>query len=204
MKTMNYLLMTGLCLVALSCDYYDSFDNGPSTEKVAFYWEIDFHQQALTVEQFQLREELRNIEEQQENGNHENQALMEQIQIRLAVIEENLALNNHLAEEFRGIPGAGFPPSCDPRELRPCPMPIGALDLLNIRVEEFEFEKSGIYCLDRNGEIVGQMVDMEPISETGGQFARAIMDYDVERVASVRISKLNAIGEIETREQPIE
>lgn len=203
---MNYLSLILLCFITLSCDNYNPFDNKSSEEAETFYWEIDFHQQALNVEDFHLRKELRAIEEEQENGNYESQVRMEEIQIRLAEIDEDLVLNNQLLEAFRGgIPGGGFPPSCEPeREFRPCPMPRLAVNNLFINVKQFSSEESGFNFLDRNGETVGQMVDQQMVPETEGQFSRAIMEYDVERAVTVSVSKVNSSGEIRTTEYILE
>lgn len=203
---MNYLSLILLCLVTLSCENYNPFDGSSASEINTFYWEIDFHQQALSAEDFYLREELREIEEQQENGNYEGQVRMEEIQTRLAEIEEDLALNSELVEAFRGgIPGGGLPPTCEPNgEFRPCPMPKIAPDVLLINIKQFSSAETGFSFLDKNGEIVGQMVDQEIVPETDGQFALAIMDYDVENAVAISITKLNSRGELRTSEYILE
>jgi len=200
MRTMNYLLLMGLIILGSSCEHYSPFDRdtdtGSESEEETYYLELDFHQLALENEQLSLRAEQVEIEEQLENGNEENQVRLEEIQTRLAEIEENLAFNGEVLS-FRGvIPGGGFPPRCIPESrFRPCPMPFMALDNFVLLTEEFENGNGMIQFLDSEGDVAGEMVEMQPIPETEGLFTRAIFDYNAESAVEIVITKLNTMGE---------
>lgn len=196
---MNYLFLIGLLIFSSSCTDYSPFDNNDSDEQSEIhYLELDFHQLALVNEDNQLRLELIQIEEELENGNEENQARIEEIQIRRAVIEEQFASN---AEKlFRGprIGGGGLPSGCVPQpEFKPCPMPRGALDNLWFSIDS---EKVTGLVKDIEGNIVGEITEMQPVEETDGLFTKANFEYDVESAHSVVISKLNVMGELDFTE----
>lgn len=190
---MNYLFLMTLLIFSSSCTNYGPFgDNDSEEESETYYLELDFHQLALENEDHQLSAELLAIEEQLENGNDENQARMEEIQIRRAIIEENLANNADFLNFRPGIPGGGLPPSCEPQlEFRPCPMPFVALDNLWIFTKN---EKVSIQVQDLKGNVVGEMVGMEVVPETDGLFAKAIMEYNFEDASKVVITKSNTRG----------
>ena len=194
MKTMNVLLLMGLLIFNSSCTNYNPIGgNGSNKESETYYLELDFHQLALINEDHQLRFELLEIEEQLENGNEKNQWRIEEIQMRRAVIEETLVSNTGILARWPGgIPGGGLPPSCVPDRptYRPCPMPFIALNNLVVFAKD-DFE---IQVQDIKGNVVGEMVDLQPMPGTDGLFVKAIMEYDLKQASKAVVTKLDSRG----------
>lgn len=199
---MNYLFLICLLIISSSCTDYNPWgNNGSDEESEIHYLELDFHQLALANEDYQLRLELIQIEEELENDNEENQVRIEEIQIRRAVIEEEFASNADILLRGPIIGGGGLPPGCVPQsEFKPCPMPRGALENLWFSIESEEV--TGI-VMDIEGNIVGKIAEMQPVEETDGLFTKAIFEYDVESAHSIVIGKLNVMGEQDFTEYPL-
>lgn len=193
MKIMNYLFLMTLLVVSSSCTNYSPFgDNGSEEELADFNLELDFHQVSLTTEDEQLRARLIEIQNEIENGNEENYELLEVIQNRMEVIGETREFNEDLLSR-RPIGGGGLPPRCDIRpEFKGCPMPKGALD--NFWISQKEVEDCTIQFKDTYGNIVGEMVGVEVVEVTDGQFLKAIFEYDSESAKIAVITKRNTRG----------
>ena len=207
MKTMNYLFLMTLLIFGNSCTNYSPWGEKGSDEKSEnYYLELDFHQLALKNEKEYLQGQLVVIESEMEGGNEENQGQLDEILMRIAVIEENIALNEEFLSNRPGIPGGGLPDICtiDPEEFRPCPIPRGVLENLLLFTQEWENEKNAIQFEDCDGNVVGEMVGMEPMPETEGQFSKAYFEYDEESACSIVISKLNPRGELTSTSYPLD
>lgn len=198
---MNYLFLIGLVIFSSACTNYSPLDNnGSEEESEEYYLELEFYQESLMYEDGQLRSEMLIIMEEIEGGNNEQQGRLEEIQARLAVIEENVNWNVDILARGGIRPGSP-PPRCAPDglEFKPCPMPKSALDNLYLSSDQWQKtigDLGKIEIFDSNGDLVGRMNGANEVQDTDGSFLQAEIEYDTESASEVRITNLDVREEL--------
>ncbi len=198
MKTMNSLLLMGLLIFSSSCTNYNPIgNNGSEDESENYYLELDFHQESLAYEDYQLRNEMMIIIEQIEGGNNEQQGRLEEIQARRSQIEQNVTWNADILSRLPIGPG-GPPPRCEPDglEFKPCPMPKSALDNLYLASEQWQKSNGKIEIYDVKGQLVGRMNGMSEVPGGEGALLKAEIEFDTESAYEVRVTNLDVREEL--------
>jgi len=207
MKKMNYLFSAVCVLIFSACtnesqsieeDLLSTELRGRETQEQTYYLELDLHQSYLTWEEKQIQKKIIQLKEYIEKYGEGHEKL-EQQQKKLELNQLNFKYNEELSLGIRPIAPRPLPRPCGSEEpFLNCPIELGNIHD-DIFVSTKQLDNLKIQVLNKEGEVVGEMVGLEGIKV----LVRAIIDFDESAATQILVTKTSVYGELTKYSFPI-